>query len=313
MVSRVRDTLRRQAPLRLLFEHPTIAALAAELDQAPVTAPSELPLRRRQGGGPCPLSFSQQRLWFLDQLEPDSTLYTIQDAIPWPGTLDVDRLSAALRAVVERHEILRTTFPAVDGVAMQVVGPVPPASLPVDDLSALDEDQRAAQVAAIGEHETSQPFDLGQRSAVPRALGEVGGTGTSSAGHHAPHHQRRLVAGSAPSRTGSPLCGPPPRPAPIIQYADFAVWQRQWMQGPELTRQLAYWKRQLDGVPAAIEFPLDKPRPQDESTLGARQLTPTDRSGGCWPQRTVQQLWSNSVHCRTRSLPGGARQIHWPD
>ena len=155
--------------MRWVFEHPTVGRLAGALEGAePVRGEQAGGIPRREGRGPCGLSFSQQRLWFLDQLEPESTLYNIHDAMPWNGRLDRGALERALGEVVRRHEVLRTTFTAVDGVAMQVVGPAGEMRLEVVDLSGLGEEERAEEAARVGEEDALLPFDL-ERGPLLRA------------------------------------------------------------------------------------------------------------------------------------------------
>ncbi len=207
-----------------------------------------------------PVSFAQQRLWFLDQLEPGSPFYSLPQAIRMSGTLNPQALQKSLDTIVARHESLRTTFIMVDGSPVQVVAPCLSIPLPLTDLSGLSEAKREAEARRLTTEEARQPFDL-ERGPLVRA-----GLLRLQAEEHVlvlnMHHivsdgwsmgvfVRELRALYEAFSQGRPS----PLPELPIQYADFAVWQREWLAGDVLERQLSYWKKQLTGAPAVLELP----------------------------------------------------------
>jgi amino acid adenylation domain-containing protein len=287
-----------EVPLLWLFENPTLVDLARVISQAlraadqalraadqallaaeqPMEAarpaPAEAPRAGRRDE-PAPLSFGQQRLWFLHQLDPASAFYTVATPMWLSGALDIPALERALRAVTERHDVLRTVFRAVAGTPVQVVRPMAPFELPVGDLGPLPADEREARVVALATEEAQRPFDLGRGPVLRCRLLRL-----DEAEHIlllTMHHivtdawslgvlSRELGAQYAAALDGRP----DPLPPPPIQYADFARWQRGWMTGPVLEEQLAYWRRQLDGAPA-LDVPTDRPRPAVQAFHGAAE------------------------------------------
>jgi amino acid adenylation domain-containing protein len=259
VVSRVRSVFGVELPLRALFEQPTVGGMAVKIasgaDHSVGTAITKVPRDR-----PMALSFAQQRLWFLDQLEPGSLLYNEAFVVELRGTLDLPRLERALQQVVSRHESLRTKFVSIEGRPAQVISPELKLAIDRVDLRqvpAADRDAAARRKVIEAAH---QPFDLAQGPLI-RAQALL-----LAPDHHwlvvAIHHivhdgwsthvlLRELVA----SYRGDEL-------APLaIQYADFAAWQRDQQNGSELARQLDYWKGQLEGAPQLLELPTDRPRP----------------------------------------------------
>jgi amino acid adenylation domain-containing protein len=276
VVSRVREAFAVELPLRAVFEASTVAALAARVEAlrraGDDVLPPVVPVDR---GAPLPLSFSQERLWFLDRLEPGKAVYNIPSALRLSGVLSVPALERALGEVVRRHESLRTVFHAVDGSPAQVVAPFAGFHLPVDDLSALEADEREAEVGRRAADDASRPFDLAAGPLFRAALLRLAEREhvllvcmhhSVSDGWSMGIFQRELLALYAAFREG--------RPSPLaelpVQYADFAAWQRGQLQGPALDRQLAYWKERLAGAPALLELPTDRPRPAVQSFRGAR-------------------------------------------
>ena len=227
-----------------------------------------------------PLSYAQERLWFLGQFDPDSAFYNMSGAIRLHGELDVVVLQRALNEIVRRHEVLRTTFEVSEGVARQSIRPVWDWAIPVTDLSGIG---AAEQTAAVQRHlqaEADQSFDLAQGPLVRASLLFLGKSPATGMPEHilmfTLHHIvsdgwstailiREFMALYAACRND--------RPSPLaelpIQYADYAVWQRQWLQGEKLERHLDYWKRHLAGAPPVLELPLDRPRPAVQSYRGA--------------------------------------------
>ncbi|HEV2734215.1 MAG TPA: condensation domain-containing protein, partial [Longimicrobiaceae bacterium] len=267
-VSRIREATGADVPLRALFEAPTVAALAERVDAllgegAAGGAPPIVPTPR---DGELPLSFAQQRLWFIDQLRPGSAAYNIPAALRIRGPLDGAALERTLAEVVRRHETLRTVFRAVDGGAVAEILPAGPAAISVTELEGLPETEREAAVARRVDEEAARPFDLARGPLLRASLLRLG------AEEHVLlftlHHivsdgwsmgvlTREVSALYAAYTEG----GESPLPEPPVQYADFAAWQRAWLQGATLERQLAYWRERLADAPATLELPTDRPAP----------------------------------------------------
>src|SRR6266487_140812 len=271
VISRVRAAFGIEVPLAALFDHPTVAGLAAVIEGAApgLAVPPVIPVGR---DWVLPLSFAQQRLWFLDQLEPGSTEYNVPMPVRLARGVDVAALSAALTAVTARHEVLRTRLVAgPDGIPHQVIDPPKRFPLPVTDVSGEPDPLRAAERLVVADAVT--PFDLAAGPLIRATLVRLG------PGDHvlalSAHHvvcdewsagilRRELGALHEAFRRGDA----DPLPALPVQYADFAVWQRQWLAGEVLDIQLAYWRGQLAGAPV-LELPADRPRPPIRSTAGA--------------------------------------------
>ncbi|MFI2352996.1 non-ribosomal peptide synthase/polyketide synthase, partial [Streptomyces sp. NPDC019443] len=271
VISRIREAFRVEIPLAALFDAPTVRELAAAVDGAGrgnVLPPIASADRTRE----LPLSFAQQRLWFLDQLEPGSVEYNLPTPMRWRHAVDVDALTAALGSVVARHEVLRTRLKAgADGTVYQVIDPPSDFPLPVVDVSG------SANPAWITRELVSAdavaPFDLANgpmiRAALIRLAPDEHVLALST--HHVVSDewsdrilQRELIALYEAFRAAEP----DPLPPLSVQYADFAVWQRAWLTGEVLETQLDYWRQELAGVPV-LELPTDRPRPPVRSTEGA--------------------------------------------
>ncbi len=274
LISRVRDALQAELPLRRLFETPTVAGLAAWIGQGGDARDQAPPLRPALRVGALPLSFAQQRLWFLDQMEPNSPTYNVPTAVRLAGALDIAAFARALAAIVGRHEVLRTTFAVVDGQPVQVIGPVAAHTpMPMIDLQALPEAERAAAVRRLALAEARRPFDLARGPLLRTALLRLRGAEhvllltmhhIVSDGWSMGIFVRELAAIYAADVAGRPT----DLPALAVQYADYAVWQRAWLQGPALDAQIAYWRRRLADMPA-LQLPTDRPRPPVATSRGA--------------------------------------------
>jgi len=264
LLARVRQVLGVDLPLRALFAAPTVAGLAAAVAAARRDAAAEPapPVARAPRDGLLPLSFAQERLWFLDQWMPDSPAYTIAAAVRLEGRLDAGALAAALAAIVRRHEALRTTFTAAGGRPVQIVHETAGVPLPVVDLAGLGAAAREGSAAALAAAEARRPFELARGPLLRTRLLRL------AAGEHVLvvclHH---IVAdgwslGILIAELGA-LYGAPssPLPALAVQYADFAVWQRRLAEGEAAARDLAWWRAFLAGAPAGIDLPTDRPRP----------------------------------------------------
>ncbi|MFD6286392.1 amino acid adenylation domain-containing protein, partial [Streptomyces sp. NPDC060205] len=271
VVSRIRDAFRADVPLSALFDLPTVRELAPVLENS-ATGTVVHPLTPADRSRPLPLSFAQQRLWFLDQLAPGAVEYALLSPVAWNGPLDVAALGAALGGVVARHEVLRTRLVAgADGVPHQVIDAPAPFPLPVVDVSHCPEPSEAVrELAAV---DAAVPFGLATGPLVRATLFRLGAQEhvLALAIHHVVFDEwsdrifhRELGVLYEAFRAGES----DPLPPLEVQYADFAVWQRQWLDGELLERQLGYWSERLEGA-AVLDLPTDRPRPAIRSSAGA--------------------------------------------
>ncbi|MFP2934097.1 condensation domain-containing protein, partial [Pyxidicoccus sp. 3LG] len=282
VVSRIRATLNVELPLGELFTAPTVALLAERLEQRTGTTTRQPPLVPTERTQALPLSFAQQRLWFLDQLQPGSASYNIPWALKLNGKLEANALRDALRALVQRHEALRTTFAVRDGEPTQHIHGEPRLELPVLDLSGLDDSSRDAEARRLAHEEAQRPFDLAQGPLVRTTLVRL-----------APEQHLLLVTLHHIVSDGWSIAvmvrelgafyrqftgGEPARLAPLpVQYADYSVWQRKWLQGDVLEQELDWWREQLAGASTALELPTDRPRPAVQTYRGAVVSAPLSR------------------------------------
>jgi amino acid adenylation domain-containing protein len=278
LLARVQNALSVVLPLRAVFEGPTVAALAVRVEEMRRAGlPVLPPIVRVDRDRPLPLSFAQERLWFIDRLEGGSASYNLADALRLRGSLDVDALERALGEIVRRHESLRTVFSEADGSPVQVIAPFGGFALSIDDLSGLGEADRETEVRRRAREDAARPFDLTQgplfRAALLRLADEehvlllcihhIVSDGWSSGVLF-----RELSALYAAFARGDA----DPLPELPVQYADYAVWQREQLQGEMLDRQVGYWKERMAGAPALLELPADRPRPPVQSHRGAREV-----------------------------------------
>ncbi|PYS76408.1 MAG: non-ribosomal peptide synthetase, partial [Acidobacteria bacterium] len=238
-------------------------------------AAEDAPLRRADRGEDLPASFAQERLWFLEQLEPGSGAYSVPIGIRISGHLDAPALGLALNEVVRRHEVLRTTFAVSDGRPVQVVSPARPVELTRLDLRHRPDGARRDVLHALLRRDLEQPFNLAEGPLLRVKLLRL-----DEEDHLLLLTMHHIVSdgwtvgvllkelGALYSAYAAGL--PSPLGEPPVQYADFAVWQRTHLQGPLMAEQLSYWRRQLAGAPAELELPTDKPRPPKNTSGGAR-------------------------------------------
>jgi amino acid adenylation domain-containing protein len=280
LVSRLRETFQVDLPLRQLFETPTVAGLAGSIEALlgagrTTTVP---PIERapRQDGRGIPLSFGQRRLWLSQQFDPSSSAYNIPSSIRVTGPLSIPVLERSVSELVRRHEILRTRFrEEEEGEPLQLVGPAVPVAVPVTDLSALPEKVGAAESTRLAAAAARAPFDLATgpllRVAVLRLAAE------SHAVLFAVHHivsdawsaavlVREVVSLYSALARGESS----PLPDLPIQYADFAVWQRQWLRPEKLSAEVDFWQRQLAGELPVLDL-ADRPRPPVMTHRGANR------------------------------------------
>jgi len=232
-------------------------------------------IARRAPADPCPLSFSQQRLWFLDQLSPADPTYNIPYAMTILGTLDISALQKSLDAVVGRHEILRTTFDNVDGLPVPVVADPWRVELKQFDLRRLKPEERQAKARLLLKRESTRGFNLARDLMLRGVLLRMGENEWIFL--HVSHHvawefrSTALMYGEVAELYAHFAAGKKPElPELPIQFPDFALWQRQFLQGEMLERLGAFWKEQLKDVPAELNLPADLPRPAVPTRGGKR-------------------------------------------
>jgi amino acid adenylation domain-containing protein/FkbH-like protein len=289
MVARIRQALGVELPLRAVFDAPTVAELARLIDaarQAP-DRPSLPELQHLAREQPLPASFAQQRLWFLDQLEPGNPIYNVPQMFRLRGRLDLEALRQSLHEIARRHEALRTTFTAVHGQPMQVIAATLEVPLPVVDLSRVAAG-REAEARRLAQEEALLPFDLQRGSLLRARLLRL------NVQEHllllSMHHivSDRWSMGVLADELGVLYTAfaqgrPSPLPDLSLQYADYAAWQRCWLTGAALDGHIQYWKRQLAEAPEVLALPMDRPRPAVQTFRGATLSR-------ILPQRLIDQL-----------------------
>ncbi|MBE9243194.1 amino acid adenylation domain-containing protein [Microcystis aeruginosa LEGE 00239] len=224
-----------------------------------------------------PLSFAQQRLWFLQQLSPDSHSYNLLDALRLEGNLNLLALEQSLSELIRRHEILRTTFPMIEGQPIQRIAPPSTVSLPLEDLQGLSKNEQTEHLQEIAIAFSLKPFNPAKESLVQFKLLKLGSQEyvLLLKMHHIIYDgwSLSIFFGELSQLYAAFVWGlPSPLPELSIQYADFAVWQRQWLTGEVLERQLNYWQKQLQDAPTILELPTDYPRPPIPSFRGDGQV-----------------------------------------
>jgi len=299
VLSRVRSAWGAELSVKDLYAHPTASALARRVAAGAAGfggsgTPAEEIRRRPRGDGDLPLSFAQQEIWFMERWAPGTAVYNTPLVVDLAGPLDVSSLGAlgrALAALVRRHESLRTLYPEVSGRPVQrVISVAASVPLRVVDLGGLPAELAAAAVERLTSEEGRRPIDL-ERGPVVRALLLRRGPAEHRLLlllHHIATDDwtfSLLLADLAALYTGSPL------PAPPIQYADFALWQRERLAGAVLAAHLAYWRERLRAAPQVLELPSDRPRPAELTFAGARlaDTLPADLVGrlGCLARQTA--------------------------
>ena len=276
IIARLRNVLNKELFLNDIFSNGTIAELANSLTQrtdkaTALTAESMQPIGRHRR---LPLSFSQERVWFIQQLYPSNRAYHFQSLLYFTGCLDVDALERSLGEIVRRHEIYRTTFPEIDGDPIQDIHPPFSVSLPVLNLQEMPDHECEAVLQKRITEEIRKPFDLNTLPLVRWTLVQlkVDEFVLIHVEHHLVHDgwsfnvfRRELLEIYKAFSVGEAS----PLPQPTLQFADFALWQRRWMVGEPAMRQLAYWQRQLRGSPSALALATDHARPPVPSFRGA--------------------------------------------
>jgi len=279
VISRVRESFNVELPLRVIFESPTIAEISETIEEAMraeegVALSPIIPISRERE---LPLSFSQQRLWFIDRFEPESAAYNVPTSVRLRGRIDVPALEKALSELIRRHETLRTVFAEVEGLPVQVIMPAAPLHLAITDIGGLSEEERLIEARRLVTYDALLPFDLSRGPLLRTGLIRL-----ADDDHIVLFTMHHIVSdgwsiGVLIREIGAlykAFTGGEPSPLPelSIQYADFAAWQREWLQGEVLESELRYWRQALSGAPAMLHLPTDRPRPSVQSSHGANHL-----------------------------------------
>lgn len=275
VVARIRGVLGVELPLNILFEAATVARIGERVQGALGSdAGPPAPIERLPRGGPLPISLAQEGIWRLEQVQPGSPVFNIERAVHVRGALDVSALGRSLCEVVRRHEVLRTGFEERDGRPALVRYEEASFEVPVTDLSTLPEPERDAAVQREAAAEARAPFDLRKPPLIRARLFRLHATEhvlvlsmhhIASDGWSIGVLLRELAASYRALSAGRQS----PVPELDVQYADYAAWQRRRMEGERLERHLSYWRRHLEGAPAALDLPTDRPRPSAQSFRGA--------------------------------------------
>jgi amino acid adenylation domain-containing protein len=273
LLARVRERLGVELSPREVFDHPLLEDLAACIEARVGSAAELRPIVPVPRTGDLPLSFAQERVWFLQQLDPTIRSYQVQASLRFHGRLQVEALRLSLGEIVRRHEIFRTTFHIVGGRPVQRMGSVCIVPLPVVDLSGLSAGDREREAERAIDAECRRPFDVARLPLARWTLLRlaVAEHVLLQVEHHLVHDGwsfNRILGELVALYTAFSRGEPSPLPELPLQFADWAVWQREWMRGPEAAAQIGYWKRTLAGRPAVLELPTDRPRPLRQSFAG---------------------------------------------
>ena len=306
VVARLQQQVGKAVALRTLFEKPTIRELAAAISDlvdrpsTNVTAPDRPPLLPVARTAALPLSFAQQRLWLIQQLEPQSVAYNIPGALRLRGRLDQANLQVALDGVIARHESLRTCFVVMEGEPVQRISPPQPLPLTLVDLRQLPATEREAAAQAHAQTLLQTPFDLAQGPLLRAVLYQLAAEEAIllvlmhhiiTDGWSIPLLLAEVAERYAAHREAQPVQVPPLS----IHYADYAHWQRQWLQGALLQAQLAYWRDHLTGAPPLLTLPTSYPRPA-RPTYGASTLTFTVDATVVQPLQALAQAHGATLY-----------------
>jgi amino acid adenylation domain-containing protein len=278
LISRIRDALHVEVPLRNLFEAPTIAGLAEIVEKKssaePATqVPALVPVARDRE---LPLSFAQQRLWFLNELQPGNHYYHVPAALRLSGRLNLRVLEQTFTELMRRHDVLRTNFPKVNGSPVQRIVAASDFQIPLIDLRSYNEEERQARLLRIIDEEARRPFDLEKGLMIRVILLQLGEE--EQVAFFMLHHivsdawSTGILINEVSTLYRAFLNGEPsPLPELPIQYVDYSVWQREWLRGDVLDSEIAYWKKELRGIPPMLQLPADHSRPPVQKFEGASE------------------------------------------
>ncbi|MEH2435910.1 MAG: amino acid adenylation domain-containing protein [Nostoc sp.] len=278
LVSRIRNIFKVELSLREFFARTTVAELALSIEQLQqqdleLVSP---PILARAENAELLLSYAQQRLWFLDQFEPNSAIYNIPMALRLVGTLNQVALEQSLYEIINRHEALRTNFVIVDGKPSQLIQTQTNWTVSIVDLKYLSTTEQEIATQQLAQQQANQPFDLTNQALVRATLIVLSETEhvLSVCMHHIVSDAWSMgvfIQELAALYNAYPQGEPSPLTPLSIQYADFAIWQKNWLQGEVLQTQISYWQQQLKDAPALLSLPTDRPRPAVQTFAGGHQ------------------------------------------
>lgn len=277
VMSRIRDVFQVELPLRAFFQNPTITGLCERILEARQGSIAANTLTLKPRDGQAPLSFSQERMWFLHQLEDCGPAYTIPAAVRLTGSLKVEILEQSLNEIVRRHEILRTGYSTLDGRPYPAVSPSFTITMTPTDLSRIPSSEQEKEVARLAREHAQLPFDLAHAPLFRLTLLRLSET------DHVLFLMMHHIISDAWSlgvffkELGSHYAAlihqqPPSLPDLPLQYSDFSYWHRKWLTGPVLDSQLVYWKGRLADAPGMLDLPTDRPRPAQQTFHGALEM-----------------------------------------
>ena len=276
VISRLKESFKFEIPLKTLFDYPTVQLLAAEIEKLELGESGELPeLKKVNRSEKIPLSFSQRRLWFLNELKPDDPSYNITNAFIIKGVLDVTLLQQSVNKMIERHEILRTVFDEELGKPYQKILDGSGIDIPLIDLSMLPRKEKIDKAKNLAKNEAQKPFNLKKGPLIRLVIIKIEEDEyvTIFSLHHIiadgwsiPILIKETVGIYEALKKGADI----DLPALEIQYADYAAWQKEFMEGDLYKKELEYWKNELKGIPPVLDLPTDKPRPSIQTFNGAK-------------------------------------------
>ncbi len=274
---RIREELDRDVSLKTFFQNPTIEKLSTALEGEAGQADDERAIGRAPRGGVLPLSFPQERIWFLEHLYDDYTSYYVPRAIRIKGEVDREMMRRVFSEIIRRHEILRTAFPEIDGKPAQVIKEPFFLDMPIVDMTDMAGAHREEAVKSFIRAQGQKKFDLVEGPMIRSHLLKLSSREhiLVLCEHHLVHDgwtQNVLLKEFVTIYKAFCEGKPSPFPELPIQYADYAVWQRNYFQGDVMERQLEYWKEKLEGLPPLLEIPADRPRPPVMSGNGRENL-----------------------------------------
>nr|WP_225895950.1 non-ribosomal peptide synthetase [Dendronalium phyllosphericum] len=278
MLSRIRDSFQVELFFHHIFANPTIAGLAALIEQPnhlqqQLQRPAIQPVPRSEY---LPASFAQERVHFIQEVAPEGSAYQAQVTLRFTGQLNIAALEQCLSEIVRRHEIFRTTFPAADGRLFQVIHPAWPVNLKVVDVQTVPESEQEAEIQRLFDAEVQKPFYLDKLPLVRWLLLKL-----SDQEHLLIHIEHHMVHDGWSFNNvflneflalyqAFCLNNPSPLPELTLQFADYAHWQREWVKSEEAQAQLAFWQQKLSGSPPLLELPYDRPRPVEQTYNGTQ-------------------------------------------
>ncbi|MCI0486642.1 MAG: amino acid adenylation domain-containing protein, partial [Blastocatellia bacterium] len=317
IMSRLRKAFQVELPLSVLFERPTVAGLAEEITLAShsIRASEIPPIEHISRDGGIPLSFAQQRIWMLDQLNPGNPVYNILLAVELTGILKAEALERSINEIIRRHEVLRTRFETVEGHPVQVIMPQLALELVVEELRAPDASGIEKEIERLTIEEAHKGFDLSTGPLIRARLLSL--SGQEHVFLIAMHHiisdgWSQEIFFREMAALYSAFCAgePSPLPEPPFQYADYAHWQRVWLTDDVMTEQIDYWRQQLKGIPPPITLSPSRPRPELPGYKGASQSLSLDAEAsaplkalagreGATMFMVVLAAFKSSLYCHT--------------